>query len=105
MVSDSLRHRDGRIYRLDAYCIMSNHVHVVFAPFLDERDLSEDRTSVGLTFNSRQPPLDAIMHSLKSFTAQEANKLIGRVVRFGKLRVMIMSFARRRSFTGWLPMY
>lgn len=82
MVIDSLRHRDGRIYRLDTYCIMSNHVHVVFAPFLNERDLSEERTSAKLTFKSRQPPLDAIMHSLKSFTAQEANKLIGRVGAF-----------------------
>ncbi len=31
-VSEILRYRDGKVYRLDAYCIMANHVHVVFAP-------------------------------------------------------------------------
>jgi hypothetical protein len=36
IVSEALRYRDGRIYRLDAYCIMSNHVHVVFSPLLSE---------------------------------------------------------------------
>jgi putative transposase len=61
---------------------MSNHVHVVFAPFLTERDLMEGRSARGLTFMSFQPPLDVIMHSLKSFTAQEANKLIGRTGAF-----------------------
>lgn len=82
MVIESLKHRDGEIYRLDAYCVMSNHLHVVFAPFLSERDLQEERSSNGLAFKSSQPPLDAIMHSLKSYTSQEANKLIGRVGAF-----------------------
>ena len=27
-----MHYRDGKVYRLDAYCIMANHVHVVFAP-------------------------------------------------------------------------
>ncbi len=31
-VAESLRCRDGKVYRLDAYCIMANHVHIVFAP-------------------------------------------------------------------------
>ena len=31
-VAESLRYRDGKVYRLDAYCIMANHVHAVFAP-------------------------------------------------------------------------
>jgi REP element-mobilizing transposase RayT len=57
---------------------MSNHLHVVFAPFLNERDLQEEPSRKGLMFKSSHPPLDAIMHSLKSFTAQEANKLLGR---------------------------
>jgi REP element-mobilizing transposase RayT len=82
MVIDSLRYRDGKVYRLDAFCVMSNHLHVVFAPFLSERDLTEERSGEGLRFKSSQPPLDSIMHSLKSFTAQEANKLIGRVGAF-----------------------
>lgn len=78
LVIDSLHYRDGKVYRLDAYCVMSNHLHVIFAPFLTERDLQEEPACRGLKFRSSQPPLDAIMHSLKSFTAQQANKLIGR---------------------------
>jgi REP element-mobilizing transposase RayT len=36
IVREALHHRDGRVYRLDAFCIMPNHVHVVFAPLLTE---------------------------------------------------------------------
>ena len=32
VVADSIHYLDGKVYRLDAYCIMANHVHVVFAP-------------------------------------------------------------------------
>lgn len=31
-VADSMHYLDGKVYRLDAYCIMSNHVHIVFKP-------------------------------------------------------------------------
>ena len=31
-IAGSLHYRDGKVYCLDAYCIMSNHVHVVFTP-------------------------------------------------------------------------
>src|SRR5262252_6070586 len=33
LVSEGLLWRDGRVYHLDAYCIMPAHVHVVFAPY------------------------------------------------------------------------
>ena len=33
-VAKSLHHRDGKVYCLDAYCIMANHVHVVFTPLV-----------------------------------------------------------------------
>ena len=32
LVADALHYRDDKVFRLDAYCIMSNHVHAVFAP-------------------------------------------------------------------------
>lgn len=35
-VAESLHYRDGKVYRLDAFCIMANHVHVVFAPLAIE---------------------------------------------------------------------
>ncbi len=78
IVVDSLRHRHGKVYRLDAYCIMSNHVHVVFKPFLNEISLHEKLGAARLLYESDEPPLEAIMHSLKSYTAQEANKLLKR---------------------------
>ncbi|MFZ4777107.1 MAG: class I tRNA ligase family protein, partial [Terrimicrobiaceae bacterium] len=58
MVLDALRHFDGERYELHACCIMPNHVHVVFTPN-PEHELSK------------------ILHSWKSFTANEANKILG----------------------------
>jgi REP-associated tyrosine transposase len=78
LVADSLQYRDGRVYWLNAYSIMSNHVHVVFQPFLNEQTLQEKPGSAPLMYESDEPPLDVIMHSLKSYTAQEANKLLNR---------------------------
>lgn len=82
IVAEALNYRDGRVYRLDAYCIMSNHVHAVFAPFLSEQDLIEMPTAESATgrlqFFSRHPPLDAIMKSLKGRTSHEANRALGR---------------------------
>lgn len=78
LVADSIQHRDGKVYRLDAYVIMSNHVHAVFKPFLDERSLRVRGDAEKLSFESKDPPLSAIMHSLKSYTANEANKILKR---------------------------
>jgi putative transposase len=78
LVADSVEYRDGKVYRLDAYCIMSNHVHIVIKPFLDEKDLSVRPNSARLRYESIEPPLGVIMHSLKSYTANEANKLLKR---------------------------
>jgi REP element-mobilizing transposase RayT len=78
IVADSLHYRDSKIYRLDAFSIMSNHVHVVFAPFVSERELREVMLPEGLAFFSRNPPLDAILKSLKGFTAWECNRALGR---------------------------
>jgi len=69
LVADSLHYRDGEVYRLDAYSIMSNHVHIVIKPFLNERSLHEKAGAVPLLYESDEPPLDVIMHSLKSYTA------------------------------------
>jgi REP element-mobilizing transposase RayT len=78
IVADALHYRDGNILRLDCYCIMPNHVHVVFAPYLSERELREIRSPESLAFMSKNPPLDAIMKSLKGYTAWEANRVLGR---------------------------
>jgi REP element-mobilizing transposase RayT len=59
IVVNALRHFDEERYRLWAYSVMPNHVHVVLAP-LDEHALSP------------------IMHSWKSFTAKAINRLVKR---------------------------
>ena len=78
VVSDSLHYLDGQTYRLDAYCIMSNHVHAVFALLLSEERLQETGHGGRLRYESAAPTLAEMMQSLKGYTAREANRLLGR---------------------------
>jgi threonine dehydrogenase-like Zn-dependent dehydrogenase/REP element-mobilizing transposase RayT len=59
IVVENWRHFDGERYDLLAYCVMPNHVHLLVKPY-DEH------------------PLEEILHSWKSFTANAANKLLNR---------------------------
>ena len=59
LVQSALLHFDGERYDLLSWCVMPNHVHVVLQPYPEH-------------------PLDEITHSWKSFTAHEANRLLGR---------------------------
>jgi REP element-mobilizing transposase RayT len=63
VVSDSLMQFHGTRYRLFAWCVMPNHVHVVF------------QTLVGYT-------LPGILHSWKSFSAKQANQILHRAAEF-----------------------
>ena len=58
LIQETLQHFDGQRYDLIAWCIMPNHVHVIVRPF-EGHDLP------------------GILHSWKSFTAKQANKLLG----------------------------
>ena len=78
IVAEALHHRDGNVFRLDAYCIMSNHVHAVFAPSLAEQDIREVRLPEGRRFIANNQPLDVIMQSLKGWTAWQSNRALGR---------------------------
>ncbi|MBS1810146.1 MAG: hypothetical protein JST84_18440 [Acidobacteria bacterium] len=83
IVADNLHYHDQTAYHLHAYCIMSNHVHLVLTPFLNEAELQEGHNETGhLTFSSKYPSLSRIMHSLKSYTAKQCNKVLGRQGRF-----------------------
>ena len=80
-VAESLHYRDGKVYRLDAHCIMANHVHVVFTPLaiqstkIDAVDLQDNTPQTNsLCYNT----LSSIMQSLKGYTARKANQLLGR---------------------------
>ena len=57
-LANTLRHFDLRRYRLFAWCIMPNHVHIVVRPLPGEK-------------------LAAVVHSWKSFSAKQANRILG----------------------------
>ncbi len=69
VVMNSLRHFDGRRYELYAACVMPDHVHVLLQPMVNGGDAVGEPSFFGLA---------EIFHSLKSFTANEVNKLEGR---------------------------
>ena len=80
-VAESLRYRDGKVYRLDAYCIMANHVHIVFAPLPIEPSGTNTVDSLDNTAQTNSlcyNTLSSIMQSLKGYTAWKANRLLGR---------------------------
>jgi valyl-tRNA synthetase len=62
IVADALKHFDGHRYRLGAWVVMPNHVHAIVTPF-NGYALSE------------------ILHSWKSYTTHEINKLLKRTGR------------------------
>jgi REP element-mobilizing transposase RayT len=59
LVENALLHFDGQRYRLLAWCVMPNHVHALV------------ETNEGF-------PLSKIVHSWKSFTGNQANKILVR---------------------------
>ncbi|MEM7118634.1 MAG: hypothetical protein AAF614_39820 [Chloroflexota bacterium] len=64
---DAMHYRDEKVYGLDAFCLMSNHAHIVFEPLAKE--------------DGSYHSLPSIMHSLKRFTAEKANLVLGRTGR------------------------
>jgi REP element-mobilizing transposase RayT len=63
IMQDTLKHFDGERYRLICWCIMPNHVHVLI-------EVNEGWS------------LSRIMHGWRSYTAKEANRILGRTGRF-----------------------
>jgi len=59
IVEDALLHWDGQRYRLLAWCVMPNHVHVL----IETREGSS---------------LSGVLHGWKSFTAKTINRCLGR---------------------------
>lgn len=64
IITDTLHFWDNKCLELYSYCIMSNHVHVVFRLF-DEGEIDKPRY------------LQEVMHSIKLFSASQCNKLLG----------------------------
>lgn len=65
MVKDSIHHFDGSRYESHAVCIMPNHVHWLLTP-------------LPTALPSGDSPLSSIMHSVKSYTSHQANRLLKR---------------------------
>ncbi|MBS0537976.1 MAG: transposase [Proteobacteria bacterium] len=63
VVQNALLHFDGQRYRLMAWCLMPNHVHVV-AEAIDGYSLTD------------------VVRGWKSFSARRANEMLGRTGRF-----------------------
>lgn len=82
IVADKLLEDNPKKYRLDAFCLMPNHVHIVFKPNLSEINLHEDKTSQRPKFISQEETLSQIMQSLKGVTARKANLILNRTGSF-----------------------
>jgi len=80
MVRENLYHHHGEKYYLLAFCIMVTHVHVLLQPS-EPLEFDPD-APVSDELPDEHSPLAQIMHSLKSYTAHEANKLLGRSGQF-----------------------
>jgi len=79
LVRRSLYYWHGQKYGLMSYCIMPNHVHVLLLPF-DVPATAVTQThsiEVGECADD-DSALAGIMHSVKSYTAHEANRILRR---------------------------
>jgi len=68
IVADALRHFNGERYELIAWVIMPSHFHWLFRPL----------ESWAATLPPERSARQAIMHSIKSFTAHHCNAILGR---------------------------
>jgi putative transposase len=66
LVVDALHFRDQKEFDLYAFCVMSNHIHIVF-------ELMESTT-----IKRSSKPVTKILKSFKSYTGLRANKILGR---------------------------
>jgi len=74
LVQGAIHYRDTKEYDLYAYCIMSNHVHIVFEHL--EKDFLED--------SKKEYPITDILRELKRYSAYESNKILNRTGAFWK---------------------
>ncbi|MGA2788159.1 MAG: primosomal protein N' [Verrucomicrobiota bacterium] len=86
MVEKALRHFDGTRYQLGDFIIMPNHVHLLVRPAENEN-------------------LEAILHSWKSFTAKQANLIMGTAGSFWREEYfdhLVRSEAQYEKFQGYI---
>jgi putative transposase len=77
-VKEALHYRDGLEYDLFGYCVMPNHVHVVFSKSDCQSDLPGNCQPASRSDCQSDLQLSKIMQSLKRHTARKANLVLGR---------------------------
>jgi REP element-mobilizing transposase RayT len=96
IVKEAIDYRDKKDYDLISYCIMPNHVHMVFTPIIDisversDTSLNKTETTVKRIADSQDVERSdtslyiatKILQDLKAFTAREANKILNRTGQF-----------------------
>src|SRR3989338_8370300 len=83
IVSDALTHFQGTRYRLFAWCIMPNHVHIVVQPLAGYE-------------------LSSIVLSWKTFTARKSNIVIGRTGEFWQSEYFDHLIRNDESLSYWV---
>lgn len=86
ILKEALHFRDGKVYDLHAYSILSNHTHIVFEPIGGrsewhsdpESDYQSDLLVSDYQSDLQIKPLQKIMQSLKRHTARKSNSILGR---------------------------
>ncbi len=81
IVADNLNFHNEKKYKLIAWVIMPNHVHVLVIPFAGVE-------------------VSTIVHSMKSYTAHEANKVLGRTGRFWQVEAFDRYIRNERHYTS-----
>lgn len=110
IIIDNLYHHHQVKYQLLEYVVMPNHVHVLCVPIETDassvrhvadasiciptilQELAFQQSYLSDEVTDAESPLTKIMHSLKSYTANEANKILNREGRFWQ----------RESYDHWV---
>ncbi len=77
IITKELFKNDGLLYDLTAYCIMSNHVHILIDTSIQLSDISDD-----IELEMKYVSLDKIMKKIKGPTAMYCNKYLNRSGQF-----------------------
>ena len=80
MIRTALYYHHESKYRLLSYSIMPNHVHLLILPM--ERPCPRPPDYLPDERADRDSPLSAMMHSIKSYTALQANRILNRSGQF-----------------------
>ncbi|MBX2976928.1 MAG: transposase [Ignavibacteriaceae bacterium] len=70
LVKETLIYRDDKDYKLIAFTIMPNHIHIVFIPQFE-------KLTVNSEYNDKYP-IGGLMGSIKKYIALNANKILNR---------------------------